>query len=389
MPASAFPHKDRFALHGTFLNAAYTHPMSIASAAAVKTYIDSRQLNGQADGYSMMADRAEALALFARLIHCDADELGWVASTMAGENLVAAGLRLAEEGAHIVTDAAHFEGSLYLYRQLQARGAQVTVLPLVDNGVSLDQLEQAIRPGTRLVALSLVSALNGFTHDLKAVCDIAHAKGALVYADIIQAAGAIPLDVRASGVDFAACSTYKWLMGDFGVGLLYVRRDRLDKLHPSVFGYRQMAGFRTHHLPFEAPGPDPLSFEMREGTAALSEVGTLGNAAVAALRVSLAYVLDTGVDRIAAHRQLLIDRLQQALPAAGYIPLTRADSTGPIVAFAVPDGEALRAPLKRAGIAIQLYKHRIRISPSVFNSMDDIEQLVAVLTPSLNPRGSS
>lgn len=379
MTTSALPHRAGFALRGTYLDSAYTHPMSVASAAAMKTYVDARTLDGSAAHYSMMADRAAALALFARLINCDQDELAWIPSTMAGENLVVNGLRLAEEGAHIVTDAAHFEGSLYLYRQLQARGAEVTVLPLVDNGISIGQLEQAIRPGTRLVALSLVSALNGFEHDLRAVCELAHARGALVYADIIQAVGAMPVDVRASGVDFCACSTYKWLMGDFGVGLFYARRDRQQGLRPSQFGYRQLAAFRTHHLAHEAPGPDLLSFELRQGAAGLAEVGTLGNAAVAALRVSLDYLLETGVDRIAAHRQPLIKRLQQALPMLGFAPLTRLDSRGPIVAFATPNAEVLRPRLERAGIAISLYRHRIRISPSVFNSMDDIEQLIDVL----------
>ena len=68
---------------------------------------------------------------------------------------------------------------------------------------------------------------NGFQHDLKAVCDLAHAHGAYVYADIIQGVGASPLDVRATGLDFAASATYKWLMGDFGLGFLFVREDLL------------------------------------------------------------------------------------------------------------------------------------------------------------------
>ena len=379
MISAPLPHRERFAQQGVYLDSAYTHPMSIASAEAMKSYAEARMLGGAATLGRMMADRAAALALFARLVSCDEDELAWIPSTMAGENLVAHGLRLAEEGAHIVTDAAHFEGSLYLYRQLQARGAEVTVLPLIDNGISIDQFEQAIRPGTRLVALSLVSALNGFEHDLRAVCDLAHARGALVYADIIQAAGALPIDLHASGVDFCACSTYKWLMGDFGIGLFYARRDRLDALRPSQFGYRQMAAFRTHHLPFEAPGPDPISVELRGGAAGLAEVGTLGNAAVAALRVSLDYLIATGVERIAAHRRPLIARLQEALPALGFTPLTRLDSSGPIVAFATPDAESLRPRLARAGITISLYRHRIRIAPAVFNAMDDIEQLIDVL----------
>lgn len=76
----------------------------------------------------------------------------------------------------------------------------------------------------------------------------------------------------------------------------------------------------------------------------------------------------------------MMARLQSALPQAGYKPLTPLESGGPIVCFAVQDAMALKPKLDAAGITIQLYPHRFRISPSVFNSMEDIELLVDVLT---------
>jgi selenocysteine lyase/cysteine desulfurase len=71
-----------------------------------------------------------------------------------------------------------------------------------------------------LVGVSLVSSDTGYTHDLKTVCEIAHRKGALVYADIIQAVGAIPVDVKATGVDFCCAGTYK---GSREVKLMWLR----------------------------------------------------------------------------------------------------------------------------------------------------------------------
>ena len=93
-------------------------------------------------------------------------------------------------------------------------GVDVTWVQDRDGVVHPEDIQKALRKDTKLIALSLVAMHNGFEQDLKAVCDIAHANGTLVYADIIQAAGAIPIDVKARGVDFAACSSYKWLMGD-------------------------------------------------------------------------------------------------------------------------------------------------------------------------------
>lgn len=377
--SNTLPAKNMFAIKGTFLNAAYTHPMSIGSAESVKNYLDFRLANGKAAD-TIDEDRNTARTLFARLINAGADEISWVPSTMAGENLVVNGLGLPGSNARIVTDAYHFDGSLYLYNQLAKQGANVKLLTPKNNTISLADMEAAITPGTKLVAVSLVSMINGFQHDVKVLCDIAHVKGALVYVDIIQAAGAVPIDVHALGVDFCACATYKWLMGDFGAGFLYVRKDRLPLLKRSQYGYRQLSDMQTHILPFDEPGNAPFSFTQGDKARHVFEVGTLGNAAVPALNYSLNFLLNTGVDTIQQYRQPMLARLQQALPGLGYLPMTPESSTSPIVSFALQGAEQkLGKRLADAGINIQLYQNRLRISPSVYNTMDDIEHLIEVL----------
>jgi selenocysteine lyase/cysteine desulfurase len=374
------PARDQFAIKGTFLNAAYTHPMSIGSAKNIKSYLDFRMANGKAAD-TIDQDRNTARTLFARLINADADEISWVPSTMAGENLVVNGLGLPGTAARIVTDAYHFDGSLYLYSEMARQGADVKMVMPKNNKIELADMDAAITPGTKLVAVSLVSMINGFQHDLKALCDIAHARGALVYADIIQAAGAVPIDVHALGVDFCACATYKWLMGDFGAGFLYVRKDRLPLIKRSQFGYRQLKDMESHVFPFDTAGNAPFDFVQGDKTRNYFEVGTLGNAAVPALIYSLNYLLQTGVDNIQKYRQPLLDKLQQELPKLGYQPMTPTESTSPIVSFALQGAEKkLHQKLAAAGINIQLYENRFRVSPSVYNAMGDIEHLVRVLS---------
>ena len=128
-----------------------------------------------------------------------------------------AGMDIPRSGGNVVTDALHFEGSTYLYRTLEKQGLDLRVVMPRDWRIELKDLEKVIDGKTKLVALSLVSFVNGFQHDLKAVCDLAHSHGAYVYADIVQAAGAVPIDVHATGLDFCACASYKWLMGDMGL----------------------------------------------------------------------------------------------------------------------------------------------------------------------------
>jgi len=379
--AGSLPVKDKFQINGTYLNAAYTHPMSLGSVKAIHSFLDLRMVNGNKTGANMATDRTESRNLFAKLINASPEELAWIPSTMVGENLIVSGLGLHGSKSRVVTDAYHFDGSLYLYQQLAKQGLDLHILRPRNNQIDLNEMDAAVKPGTKLVAISLVSTINGFQHDLKAVCDLAHSRGAMVYADIIQAAGAVPIDVRASGVDFCACSTYKWLMGDFGVGFLYVRKDRLELLKRSQFGYRQLADYAFHTFPFDPPGKEPFESRAREDVAGHFEVGTLGYESVAALRYSLNLLLETGVEKIQQYRQPMMDRLQAELPGLGYAAMTPVGSTSPIVSFAFKDAARILQPrLDAAGINIQLYENRLRISPSIYNDMADIEKLIKTLS---------
>jgi selenocysteine lyase/cysteine desulfurase len=375
------PLKDEFEIKGTFINSAYTHPMSKGSRQSIQRFLDERMQNGRAPGYDMGADRRECMALFSKMMNVEPEELAWIPSTMVGENHIVNSLSIPGSKARVVTDAYHFEGSLYLYGELAKQGLDVTILRPKMNGIDMAELDAAITSGTRLVAVSSVSTVNGFQHDLKEVCRIAHAKGALVYADIIQGAGAVPMDLKDIGVDFAACSTYKWLMGDFGVGFLYVRKDRLAMLKRNQYGYRQIRSFDSHVFPFESSGVTVFDSSPREDTGGHFEVGTLGNEGVAGLRYSLGLLDRIGVANIQQHRQPLIDRLQEELPKMGFEAMTPKGTTSPIVSFAYRDAvKQLKPKIDKAGVNIQLYEHRIRVSPSFFNDMDDIEKLIRALS---------
>ena len=379
--AGGFPEKEEFDIRGTYINAAYTHPMSKGSFNEAKNFLASRMLNGQMpkeyDGF----DRSKSLSNFAMLINASPEEIAWVPSTMFGENFIVSGLSLPGSNEAVVSDAYHFHGSLHLYGQLAKNGLKLTVVKPRDNRIDLNDLDAAIKPGTKLVALSLVSATTGFQHDLEAVCKLAHAKGAMVYADIIQAAGNVPIDVKRSGVDFCACATYKWLMGDFGIGFLYVRKDRLPQLKRPMIGYRQIANFVSHVLPFDPPGESAFESEASENMSGHFEVGTFANEGIVALRYSLEYLNKVGVANIQQYRQPMIDRMQQQLAGhSAYIPLTPTGSRSAILSYAFKDAYSILKPkLDAADVNIQVYENMIRISPSFYNDMNDIDRLLDVL----------
>jgi selenocysteine lyase/cysteine desulfurase len=363
----------------TCLNNARWHPISIGATRAVQRYLEYKATGGGSapDYGSDLQNRAKTL--FASLIHASASEISFVPSTTVGENLIAAALELERSGGNVVTDALHFEGSLYQYGELAKKGLEVRIARPREWRIEMGDLEKLIDAKTKLVALSLVSMINGFQHDLKAVCDLAHSRGSLVYVDAVQAVGAVPVDVRATGVDFLACSSYKWLMGDMGLGFLYVREDLLDRLKRSQYGFRQLAGVEYHVFPYDPPGEAVMDWTQSGGAGGHFEVGTVSNTTLACLTHSLDYIQRIGVANIQSHRQPLLSRLQQEMPRLGFEPMTPTGSVSPIVAFAKKDTGGMAERLRRAAIDVAIYPHRIRISPSVYNDQTDVEKLLEAL----------
>jgi selenocysteine lyase/cysteine desulfurase len=380
-PALRFPFRSDFPIaeKRTYLNNAYWHPLSSGVIGAVQTYLQRKATGSSHIDYTPAGNQVKAE--FARLIHASPSAISFVPSTVVGENLVVAGLDLAGSGGNVVTDALHYESSTYLYRSLQTQGLDVRFVRPRDGRIEMVDLEKAVDRNTKLISISLVSYLNGFQHDLKKVCDLAHSQGAHVYADLVQAAGAVPIDVRDAGVDFCACGSHKWLMGDMGLGFLYVREELLDRVvRRSQFGSRQISGYENHVFPFDITPNGAATWKPVGGTKGHFEVGTISQTTVAALSYSLPYIQRLGVENIQAHAQSLTARLQKEMPRLGYPSATPADARSSIVSFVVKDPGAVSARLEKGNIDVKIDQHLMRISPSVYNDRTDIDKLLEALS---------
>ena len=378
-PQISLPDKSSYDFHGIFLNAAYAHPLNRLVRQAGNDFLMARADKDVTRAWPRDNPRNAAVAKFASLVNADVSEIAVVPSTMEGENHIAAALDLNEK-AGVVTDVYHYDASLAMYGELAKKDVPVTCLTPKDNRIELSDVERAITGRTKLVAVSHIASDTGHQYDLKALCDIAHKKGALVYADIVQSAGAIPLDVKASGVDFACSGAYKWLMAEFGTAFLYVRPDRLADLKRTAVGWRSLASNHSHAYPFDPPGPPLGDWTVRTDAAGKFEVSTPSWVSLAMLVASIDYVTGIGVANIAAHRKPLITRLREELPRRGFAPMTAPETEGPIITFAYRDAQMKLDPvLKAANIKVTLGDNRIRISPSVYNDMSDIERLLQVL----------
>jgi selenocysteine lyase/cysteine desulfurase len=357
----------------TYLNSASQHPLGRHVLDAMERHLHYEVYGGDDDSraYFSRADQMELKSRFGRLISAEADEIAFVQSTSDGENIVVAGMDLPNRGGNVVVDDLHFVTSLYMYKALEARGLELRVVKHRGGSIRLDDMARAIDGDTRLVSLALVSNINGYVEDVKAISDIAHARGAYLYADMIQAVGAVPLDMRAMGIDFAAASTYKWLMAERGFGLLYVRADLQGSVVSTTrWGHRQVQQFDR----------DAWTWNTLPGGARY-ETGNISEPLAAATLASVRYLDELGIAAIAAHAQRLVDRLQQELPGLGYRSLTPVGNRSPIVAFNLPDPQETSRRVRDANIAVTIVpvERRMRVSVSVFNDDDDIDRLLEAL----------
>jgi selenocysteine lyase/cysteine desulfurase len=357
----------------TYLNSASMHPVGIFAAEAMKNVIDYR-LYGSGEGRSDFgpAKQEELKKKFGALINANANEIAFTANTSDGENIVVMGLDLAKSrGSNIVIDELHFTTSLYMYKELEKKGVELRIVKHKNWAIDPEDMAKAIDKNTKLVSMAMVSNVNGFMHDAKAVSTIAHARGARVFADIIQAVGAMPIDVKALGIDFASAGTYKWLMGERGIGFLYVREDLQGAVLPTTrYGHRQVSNFNRAQLTWE-PMPG----------AARYETGGIPVVMAAAVNAGIDYVNKCGLTNIRKHAKDLTDRLQKELPPLGYKALTPMGTETPIVAFELKDAATTTKMLQAGRVAATVIanENRIRLAVSVFNTHDDIDKAVAVL----------
>jgi selenocysteine lyase/cysteine desulfurase len=350
----------------TYLNSAYIAPIPRQVVAAGRAFLEEKA-SKQLDVNVLLANNDAVRAQFAQMVNASPDEIGLLFSTGEGENVVANGLDLAA-GDNVVIDELHYTTEFVLYRALEAsRGIELRIVKARDGAVTAADFEPFVDRRTRIVSVAWVSHQNGFRHDMRPIADLAHAHGALFYADAIQAVGMIPVDVRAAGVDFLCCGSYKWVLAGFGVAPFFIRAELLDRIRLDRFGEMQV----DHDLPDHHYELYKSAKRFDYSSRAFGEVYQLG--------AGLSYVNAVGVPRIEAHTVGLAHRLYNGLAQQGHKMWTPPNNGSSIVSILVtkpmPD---VRLAFKGAGVNVTVRNGMVRIAPALFNTADDVDRCLEI-----------
>ena len=271
----------------------------------------------------------------------------------------------------IVCLAADFPSTIYLYRAQEAFGFEVTVVAAdADFAVPLNRLLAAIDERTAFVSFSHVLFKTSYIMDAAAVASRAHACGALVLLDGYQSAGIIPVDVTALGVDFFVGGCLKWLCGGPGTAFLYTRPALLRTAQP------RFTGWFSHRNPFafDTGAIDPRDDAMRMMN------GTPSIPAYYAALPGLEIIAEVGVERIRAKSRQMTARIFELADRYGFPSIAARDpeKLAGTVAVNPPDALHVSRALKARDFVVDFRPGvGIRISPHFYNTMDEIDRLMA------------
>jgi kynureninase len=278
----------------------------------------------------------------------------------------------------IVMTDLEFPSIQYFYHEQRRHGARVELVPSGDRiRFDLERFLDAIDETTLLVPISLVLFRSSYIVDARRIVERAHRVGAHVILDIFQATGAIPVDVRALGVDFAVGGVLKWLCGGPGVAYLYVRDDLRARLRPAL------TGWLAHRRPFAfETGESDLrddSFRFLNGTPHIP--------ALYACQPGLDILNQVGIAAIREKSMRMTSRLMRGAASRGWNVNTAegAEERAGTVSIDCPHSQEVSRELLARDILIDWRPNAgVRISPHFYNREDECDFVLSQMDEILN-----
>lgn len=305
------------------------------------------------------------------------DSLNLVAASFGEQNIQA--------GDEILISIMEHHSNLLPWQQLaQRKQAKLNFVEINSDGLlDIENLKSKINSKTKIVALTHVSNVLGTINPIKELTDLAHEKGAIVVVDGAQAVGHFPIDVAELNVDFYAFSGHK-MFAPTGIGVLYGKKDLLDKMTPYRLGGEMIANVTREGAIWA-----DLPYKFEAGTPNIA--GAIG------LGAAIDYLQSLDFELIQKHEQELtsyaLEKLKNVSGLTIYGPQKSNGRIG-VISFNLKNihPHDLATALDLDGIEVRAGHHcaqplmasldtesTVRASLSIYNTKDDIDKLVSSL----------
>ena len=358
--------------------------MPVGARDAALRYLDARIYEGGEES-SMIGAIERVRAKFARLIGADADEIAIVKNVSEGVNAVVTAFPWQRgDNALLCSDIEHPNSLYALYNMRDRYGVEVrTVPPTPDLATPVATIAQAIDARTRLVIASTVTYTTGARSDLDALARLCGERGVFLLVDGAQSVGALGFDVRRTPVDAMTVGASKYLCGPYGVGFLYVRRERAERMQPGALARYGIDLGDAHE---GEKGGEQYKL-MR--AARRFDLGSYNYAGANAAEVGLDLIAGIGIAAIEQHvlalaRAFTAGVLEMKLPVlSGRVP---AHFSHVVVLGALDPDASTRTLLQdihdhllRNGVKLSIRHGRLRFSFHFYNTSDEVATVLALI----------
>ncbi len=335
---------------------------------AVNHYYKDITANTRRGDYSLAheADLAleNARKTVAAFLNAKEEEICFTSGDTMGMNEVAYGLLpFLKEGDEILLSMEeHASNVLPWFNVAKITKAVIRYIPFDENGrLTVENFKKSLTDRTKVVSLASVSNVLGYALPVKEFAALAHQKGAIYIDDAAQSVPHMKIDVKDSNVDFLAFSGHK-MVGPTGTGVLYGKKEMLEKISPTFYGGEMNARFdSTGYLSL-----DDLPYRL--------EAGTQNVAGILGLAKACQYLENIGFDKIHEHELHLRRMAVEGLKKNGNAILYNEDADSGIVTFNIKDvfAQDVATYLSSKGVFVRSGQHCAKILPEYLKTQGTV-----------------
>lgn len=358
----------------SYLNCAYMSPQLRSAREIGERSVARKSRPWEITPEDFFEDTEETRALFARLVGGDSGGVAIVPSVSYGVAVAAANVAV-REGQKIVILEDQFPSNVYPWRELAARkGAELVIVPRPTDLDWTAAVLERVDENTAVVSVPNCHWTDGSLLGLARVGERARETGATLVVDGIQSLGAHPFDMREVRPDFLVASSYKWLLGPYGIGFMYV-------------GERYREGAPIEHNWINRRGSEDFSRlvdyqDAFQPGARRYDVGERSNFVLLPMaRESLRQILTWGVDNVSEAIGALTDLIEREAERRGIEAIPSERRARHMIGLRLGPGapEDLAARLARERVFVSVRGESVRVSPHLYNDTEDVNRLFAAL----------
>lgn len=368
----------------TYMNVAVRGLLSSRLRQAVDSYIDSHQY-GTWQKHAELAMIERTRESFARLINAHPDEIGLTKNASEGLNAIAASLPWAAGENVVFCPELEHPNNVYPWLNLNRRlGVEVRSVAPDEGRLPAERIVEAMDEKTRLVTVPTISFAPGFITELDPIAKRCRELGSFLLVDAAQSVGVVHTDVSEMGVDGLAVATQKGMMGFYGTGFLYCRREWADNIQPVYLARFGVALDADRH----ETAMDVERMEYARG-ARRFDLGNYNYLGVTAAEASMALIQELGTQAIEKYVHGLVSRLIEGfleleLPVAGgpsgphigHIVSVGTSGGGRHYTADDPRMNSLHDYLLENNVRLAVRRGVLRFSLHVYNNTDDVDRVL-------------